>query len=129
MIYRNQYIERKEVISKTILKICIRKHRRTKNQPEIKFKGDSQKGKRMKLIDLIEKLKTKNGETGTWALLKDWIKKMSKAKYYSEKNEFYNKICGFIWGLEATGYITHNEFIKLQEELIDEYSKITVLID
>lgn len=121
MIYRNQYIERKEVISKTILKICIRKHRRTKNQPEINLKATAGKETNMKLNDLIEKLKMEKGKNGTWGLLQQWIIDMNTAEYKRDQDKTYEKIYGFLWGLEATDYITEEEKEMLQEDLFKIY--------
>ncbi|MBQ8299274.1 MAG: hypothetical protein IJX99_05350 [Clostridia bacterium] len=75
----------------------------------------------MKLNDLIEKLKMEKGKNGTWGLLQQWIIDMNTAEYKRDQDKTYEKIYGFLWGLEATDYITEEEKEMLQEDLFKIY--------
>lgn len=68
----------------------------------------------MTVEKLIEKLKeTKNC---TWVLLSYWYDEMP-----SQREESYNKISGFIYGLGGAGVITKNEQDAVFEYLLKRY--------
>lgn len=51
--------------------------------------------------DIIERLEKEHGKNGIYALCREWYKNNFTIDLY-EMN-------GFIWGLEATGFITKEE--------------------
>lgn len=71
----------------------------------------------MTIKNLIEKM----GDSrmyDTQAVIEIWM-----TEKYDDKNEKYNKIYGFIWGLYSTGFITKNERGSLIADLREKTYK------
>lgn len=85
--------------------------------------------------ELIEKMKTDKINT---IVIESWYKKMmtniqkcyflkeNGQQYihttaYEEAEEYFQNIHGFLWGIEATGYITTKQIAAYTEMLIEKF--------
>lgn len=71
---------------------------------------------------IIDRLKKEYGENGTYYLLETWYKKDLKNPSYKEN--IYNNIYGFLFGLQAVGYIEKSERKTAIDYLIEVIKEI-----
>lgn len=72
---------------------------------------------------IIERLKKEHGKNGTYSLLETWYKE-DLTRESNAKEEAYDKIYGFIFGLYATNFITEKERKAAIKYLIEVMYKI-----
>lgn len=72
--------------------------------------------------EIIEKLKNEHGENGSWFVLKSWYE--IDFKKPKRKNDTYEDIYGFLYGLYAVGYISKTQKKIAIDYLIEMYKKI-----
>lgn len=72
--------------------------------------------------EIIEKLKNEHSENGAWNVLKEWYEK--KFKIPKRKDDAYENIHGFLYGLYATGFISLDQINAAMNYLIEMYKKI-----
>ena len=77
----------------------------------------------MTLEKLIEKLK-KESKNGVYEVLANWYKDISDEKCEDwKKEELYNNIHGFIWGLTATEFLSIKDEYELFDDLLNIYKQ------
>ena len=77
----------------------------------------------MTLEKLIEKLK-KESKNGVYEILANWYKDISDEKCEDwKKEELYNNIHGFIWGLTAMEFLSNKEECELFGDLLNIYNQ------
>ena len=71
---------------------------------------------------IIDRLKKEHGENGAYYLLETWYKKDLKNPSYKEN--IYNNIYGFLFGLHAIGYLEESERKTAIDYLIEVITEI-----
>ena len=73
---------------------------------------------------IIDRLKKEQGENGSYYVLETWYKQDFTNNSMKGREETYNKIYGFIFGLYAINFITEKERKAAIKYLIEVMYKI-----